>query len=155
MKLADKLKEQVVKKYSELQNYSTVYNTRAKTQRDKLMNEHKEAFAIDPKSIDINAIAKDMFYLNGFYQADIRKLQVELLNLYTMVKDVAPKLEFPKEVETTVTILKGNLPGQIFIAVDGGFDEIESGKVDNLTKDFEEKGYYKLFEEQVKKILNA
>lgn len=149
------LKEQVLKKYEELQTYSTTYNIKAKAQRDKLMNEHKDAFKNDPNSVDVNAIAKDMFYLNGFYQADIRKLQVQLLDIYNFSKDIAPELEFPKELDNTITILKGNLPGQMFIVVDGNFEEIEKGKVDSLTADFEKKGYYKIFEEQVKKALNA
>ena len=153
-----KLKEAVEKKYSELQTYSTNYNLRAKSQREQLMNEHKEAFKNNPESIDVKAIAKDMFYLNGFYQTDIRKLQVQLLEFYALVKDIAPELEFGTEIETTIIALKGSLPGQLFVVVDGEFQEIEKGQIEKLSKDYEDRGYYKMFEsqiEQINQILNA
>lgn len=155
METIDKVKERIVKKYEELQTYSTTYNAKAKAQREQLMNDYKEAFQKDPSSVNLTDIAKDMFYLNGFHQADIRKLQIQLLDIYTFSKDIFPELELPKEIDTTITILKGNLPKQIFISEDGKLKEIEKGKVDELTKEYQEKNYFKFFETQLNTILNA
>lgn len=151
----DKIKAIIQKKFNEVQEYAKLYNSQATNHREKLMSEHKDAFLLDPSSVDLETIAKDMFYLNGFYQADIRKLQVQLLEQYTFAKEIYPEITFSEDLEATVGILKSNLPRQIFIVKDGAFHEIEKGKLEQLTSDFESKGYYKLFEEQIKKILNA
>jgi hypothetical protein len=155
MDYAKKLKDLVEKKYLELQEYSSIYSKKSTAQREKLMTEHKEAFMKNPDEIDIKAITRDMFYLNGFYQTDIRKMQAQLLELYTAVKDIDPTITFSKEVENTVVILKGSLPKQLFIVKDGEFHEIEKGKVESLKKDFEERNYHQFFEKQVMTILNA
>jgi len=151
----EKLKSVVERKFNELQEFAKEYNKKATNQREKLMKEHKVAFEKDPESVNIEEIAKDMFYLNGFYQADIRKLQTELLDYYTISKEIAPEVVFSEDIEATVGVLKANLPKQIFTLDNGEFKEIEKGKQEELIKDFEKKGYYKLFADQVKKVLNA
>jgi hypothetical protein len=145
----------VEKKFNELQEFAKLYNTQAQEQRAKLLNEYRDAFKEDPKSIDMVSIAKEMFYLNGFYQADIRKMQVQLLEQYSMAKEIFPEMTFNEDINTTIGVLKTNLPKQIFVVEEGKFQEIEKGKVEELTADFETKGYYKIFEEQIKKVLNA
>ena len=155
MDYAKKLKDLVEKKYLELQEYSSIYSKQSTAQREKLMTEHKEEFMKNPENVDIKVIARDMFYLNGFYQTDIRKMQVQLLDLYSTVKEIDPSIEFSKEILNTIGVLKGSLPNQLFIIKDGEFYEIEKGKVDTLKKDFEERNYHQFFEKQVTTILNA
>lgn len=155
MDYAKKLKELVEKKYLELQEYSSLYSKKSTLQREKLMTEHKEAFIKNPGEVDVKAIGRDMFYLNGFYQTDIRRMQVQLLDLYILVKDVDPNIEFSKEIIDTVNILKNSLPNQLFVVKEGEFHEIEKGKIESLKKDFEEKNYHQFFEKQVMTILNA
>lgn len=151
----EKTKGLVEKKFNELQEFAKLYNTQAQEQRSKLINEYKDAFKEDPNSIDMVSIAKEMFYLNGFYQADIRKMQVQLLEQYSMAKEIFPEITFNEDIETTIGILKTNLPKQIFVVKEGKFQEIEKGKVEELTADFENKGYYNLFEKQVRQVLDA
>lgn len=153
--MSNKIKSLVEKKFEELQEYSKLYNDKAKNHREKLMSEHKDAFLKDPGSLDLQTIAKEMFYLNGFYQADIRKMQVQFLEQYSIAKELNPEISFSDEIETTVGVLKANLPKQVFVVKEGKFEEIEKGKLEELTSEFESKGYYKLFEDQIKKILNA
>ena len=155
MENIEKFKLEVERKYKELQIYSKLYNSKASLQRESLMNEHKEAFKKNPDSVDISAIAKNMFYLNGFYQADIRKLQNQLLDIYTILKVVYPEITFSKDVEDVINILKTNLPKQLFVTEDGEFKEIEKGKKDELIKDFEQKQYFKMFDKQIRNILNG
>lgn len=151
----EKTKGLVEKKFNELQEFAKLYNTQAQEQRSKLINEYKDAFKEDPNSIDMVSIAKEMFYLNGFYQADIRKMQVQLLEQYSMAKEIFPEITFNEDIETTIGILKTNLPKQIFVVKEGKFQEIEKGKVEELTADFENKGYYNLFEKQIRQVLDA
>ena len=151
----EKTKGLVEKKFNELQEFAKLYNTQAQEQRSKLVNEYKDAFKEDPNSIDMVSIAKEMFYLNGFYQADIRKMQVQLLEQYSMAKEIFPEITFNEDIETTIGILKTNLPKQIFVVKEGKFQEIEKGKVEELTADFENKGYYNLFEKQIRQVLDA
>lgn len=154
MENSEKAKSYIIKKYEELQSYSTAYNKKASTQKDKLMNTYKAEFKANPNSVDLTEVARDMFYINGFHQADIRKLQVQLLDSYILVKEIFPEVEFSKDIETTLVILKGNLQKQIFIEDEGEFEEIEKGKLDTLKKDFKDRNYFKMFEAQVKKLFN-
>lgn len=155
MDYLDKLKSGVEKKFNELQEYTSVYNKKSKEERTKLMTEYKEEFIKNPAKVDLKAIAKDMLYINGFYQTDIRKLQVQLLDLYNFSKDVNPEIEFSKEIVDTVTILKNSLPKQLFVVEDGELKEIEKGKTEQLKEDFEKRNYFNMFEKQITSILNA
>ena len=149
------LKSQVEKKFDELQEYSSVYSKLSTSNRKKIMEEHKVQFAKDPSKVDIKEIARDLFYINGFYQTDIRKLQNQLLDIYTFAKDVDPEIEFSKELTDVITVLKNSLPKQLFVVTDGELQEIEEGKMEELKESFDVRGYYSIFEKQVKTILNA
>lgn len=144
----------VESKYVELQKYSTKYNRKATKERETLMSKHKEAYQKNPESVDLHKIAKDMFYMNGFHQADIRKMQTSFIETYRAFKEVYPEEDLSEEVTNTAKILKENLPKQIFILKDGNFEEIEEGALEKIVNDFEEKGYYKIFEAQITNILN-
>lgn len=142
-------------KYKELHDYSKLYNKISTEQRTKLLEEHKEAFEKDPNSVDLEAIAKNMFYMNGFYQTDIRKMQIQFVDIYNTVKYCHSDIEFSTDLEESVQALKSILQKQLFIVVDGDFKEIEEGQIDKLRSDFDKKNYYSLFEKQVKQILNG
>jgi hypothetical protein len=149
------VKKIIEKKYNELQTYSKVYNTQSAEHRNQLMNKHKEDFLKDPNSVDLKTIAKDMFYINGFHQADIRKLQNDFIASVDMAKEIYPEITFDEDVNATIKILKTNLPRQIFVVEDNKLVEIEEGKVAKLKEDFDKKGYLEMFEKQIKQILNA
>lgn len=155
MEIKENLKNLIDTKYLELSSFGKEFNKQAKVQRTKLMTEHKKAFDVDPESVDLEAIAKDMFYLNGFYQADIRRMQVQLVDIYNTGKFAFPDLEFSEELEATVSMLKTSLPKQLFILKDGEFIELEPGRKDELIKDYTEKKYFKLFEDKLKNLLNG
>lgn len=155
MEIEKRIKDVLVKKYEELQGYSNAFNSRAKKQREDIMLKHKEAFQKDPTSVDVKDIARNMFYINGFMQLDVRKLQTQLLDLYNFSKEIYPELELPEALVDTVTVLKESLQKQTFVEDSGELVEIEKGKVEKLLKDFDNKNYFNLFEAQVKTLLDA
>ena len=154
MKNSEKLKTIVEKKFSELQEYTSIYTKKAESQKKKLLSEIKEKFKENPEEVDVKSIAKNMFFINGFHQADIRKLQVQLLDFYNLVKEIEPKVEFNKEIVDTILVLKNSLPQQLFTVDKGELKEIEKCKVSKMKQDFEDKNYFALYEQQIKNILN-
>lgn len=154
MELIDQIFSSVNQKFKELQDYTNVYNEKAKNDREVIIEQAKEQFKKDPNSVDIEEIGRDVLFVNGFHQTDIRRLQNSLLEVYKIYRELGGDKEFSKELEETVNYLKLNLPKQIFVTKAGVFEEIEEGKLEKLTTDYKEKNYYRLFEAQVKQLLN-
>jgi hypothetical protein len=154
METLKKVHNLVIKKYNELENYTKVYNVKAKLQREKLLEESKLKFKEDPNSVDLDKIAKELFYMNGFHHADIRQLQTSLLESYGMYKDLDGEEEFPAELNTAISLLKTSFPKLIFTIDGENFVEIVEGRLEILLKEYEEKNYFKIFEKQLVNLFN-
>lgn len=72
---------------------------------------------------------------------------------YKLYRQLGGDAEFPKELEDTILYLEVNLPGQIFVCRDGSLEEIVEGNLERLLKEYKEKNYFRLFESQIKQIV--
>lgn len=154
MELLNKIHDLVVKKFSELETYTTTYNTVVSDKRSKLIKDNKEKFKKDASAVDLEGIAKNLFYLNGFHQVDIRHLQTSFLSAYNLYLELGGDVAFEETLKTSALFLKENLPKQMFITKDGGFTEIVDGAVEKAMSDFDKNKYFKLFESQIIKLFN-
>ena len=154
MKTLDKLHKIVIQRYNELEAYASLFNKRASKLREELIEKNKDKFLSNPTSVDIKEIAKEMFYINGFHQADIRILQTSFLDSYIMYSQLEGEEKFEEDVTKTAEILKNSLPKQRYIATKDTFDEIVSGSTEKMLKDYEDKNYFKIFESQIDRLFD-
>lgn len=139
--------------YNELQEYTKTYNKKAEEDRAKLLKS-RSILESEPDNFDVDSIARDIMFINGHHQVDIRKLQESTLTAYKLYRSLGGDSEFDKEMIDTMNILQASLPKQIFVVDKGEFVEIEEGRVETLKKEYRSKGYYKYFESQVKKLMD-
>jgi hypothetical protein len=154
MKTLTKLHKLVIQKHSELEEYSTLYNKRAEVARTELIEKNKEIFKKNPEKVDLKEIAKEVFYINGFHQADIRNLQVSFLEAHTLYNQLDGVEEFPEGVSDVAGILKNNLPNQRYVVTKGSFVEVVEGSTKKMLDDYESKNYFKIFEAQISKLFD-
>lgn len=155
MENLERIKTEVLKKYEEMQDYTIQYNKISQKQKVDIIDKNREIFMKNPEDVDITSIAKDVFFVNGIHQTDIRKMQVQFIDIYDFVKSVFPEMELPEEVTNNIKVLKNNLPKQVFTLENGEFKEIEEGHVKSLIDRYEASGFLKSYEAQIKNILNA
>lgn len=154
MENSKRLKEEVEKRFRELEEYTNAFNEKATSDRRKYIEDNKLKFKEESEEVDISTIAKEYFYLNGFHQMDVRILQTEFLSAYTIYKKVFSGEELSKDIESTAKILKGSIQRQFFTLEGGEFKELEEGRKDKALKDFEDRNYFKIFEKQIKQALD-
>ena len=147
------IKQEVELRYNELQEYAKLFNTKSEKDRTEIMERHAVKFKENPEEVDTVTIAKEMLYINGFHQADIRKMQQDFLSTFVVSKKIFPELEYSEDIEKTAKVLQQALPAQVFVVDNGVFKEVEKGRREKLMSDFDEKGYFKLFEAQISKLL--
>lgn len=152
METLETLKGIVISKFTELQDYTKAYNQKAGTDRTKIM-ESREILESDPDKFDVDTIGRDILFINGYHQVDIRRLQENALTAYKLYRELGGDAEFDKELMDTMGILQASLPKQLFVLENGKFVEIEEGRVDTLKQEYKSKGYFKFFEEQVRKLV--
>lgn len=151
------LKKLVEQKYHELQEYTVAYNIKAAKQKTDILDKAKIKFKKDPKTVDLNELARDVFLLSGFHQADIRKLQESFLSAYQVYLHLGGEEAFSEEIANTALILKNSLPKQTFNYNESSkaFEEVEEGRLEIIKKDYKEKNYFKMFERQILSILGT
>ena len=154
MVAADRMLEILNKSLAELQQYTDVYNTQVKQKREEHITKNIDNYKKDPNSVDLGVIAKEVFYMNGFHQLDIRRLQTTFLNNYNLFKALEPEIKVSDEVEAVASILKVNLGSQMFTVSDGTFKEIIADSVKEALEKYEANNYFKLFESQILKLFN-
>lgn len=155
MSTKESIEKIINKKFKELQEYTSTFSKKAESNREELITKYKPEFMKDNSKVDIKDLARDMFYMNGFFQADIRLLQTELLNIYNFSKELFPELEFNSELEEVIKVLKVNLNKQLYVINEGTFEEIEEGTTEKLKKNFDKNNYFSMFENKIKTLLNA
>lgn len=141
-------------KYQELATYTKIFNKKAEEDKTRLAAS-KDLFQANPEDLDLEALGLDVFYLNGFHQLDLRQMQERLLTAYNFYRELGGDKVFEEELENTVGVLRNMLPKQMFVISEGKLQEIEAGSVEKLKNDYKEKGYYKLFEKQIKQVLGG
>jgi hypothetical protein len=154
METLERLEKLVVKKFEELQTYTKLFNSQALTHRLDTMTKAKAQYKKDPDSVEVNELAKNLFYVQGFNQTDIRQLQITLLEAYNLYRELDGASEFTPDIIATINLLKSSFPQPIFTVENGAFVELVSGRLEGLLKDYEEKNYFKIFEAQLIKLLD-
>lgn len=155
METLKRLQTIVERKYKELQEYTSAYNEMASGIKSNMIDSSKEKFKKHPESIDIDEIGKS-FLILGFHQADIKKLQEDLISVYKVYNELGDESVFDSELVTAVNILKNSISKQFFIfnPVKLTFEELEAGRVEQAKKDYRDKNYFRLFESQIQKLLS-
>ena len=155
MENPNQLKTLIERRFKDLQEYTAAYNKLAQKNKDEVMEKAKEQFKINPEKVDLEAIGKEVFLTSGFHQADIRKMQEGLLAAYKVYEELDGEKEFSKELIESIEFLKASLPKQFFIysTSNDEFEEVEKGRLEKAKKDYTEKNYFKIFEQQIKRAL--
>lgn len=148
------LKKRVEISHQELSNYTKTYTQKFEAKKKEILEKNKENFAKDPSSVDLQKVAKDVFYVSAFHQSDIRLMQANLLSIYRLYKELGGNEEFSSDIVATIALLKQSLPKQMFIERNGEFQEIEEGALEKQLQIYEERNYFKHFESQLSQMLN-
>jgi len=155
MNLETKILDTLHKTLAELQKYTEVYNLQDKAKKNEYITKNLEIFKTNPESVDMKDIAKNLYYMNGFHQLDIRNLQIKFLNIYNLYKSLELKTPVSEEAEVVANILKGSLGTQMFTVDHDKFTEIIAGSVDAALKKYEDNNYFRLFETELLKLFNG
>ena len=155
MKLEDKMLDILNKSLAELQKYTEVYNLQDKVKKEEYITKNLAKFKDNPESVDLQDVAKNLYYMNGFHQLDIRRLQTHFLSSYIIYKELEISVPVGEDVEVVANLLKKGLGSQMFTVEHDKFREIIAGSTGAALQKYEDNNYYRLFESELSKLFNG
>ena len=87
MDLLVEVKKFVERQHSDLQEYTEIYNTETTTKRQEIFEEAKRKYKEDPKSVNLEEVARDTLFMGSFQQTDIRRLQSKFVMAYNLYRE--------------------------------------------------------------------
>lgn len=154
--MKEKFKKEVEKRFEDLKEYTSTFNQKVVKEKKELIDSNKELFMNKPDLVDIRSISKTFLFINGLHQIDIRELQTKFIEAYILFKKLNEEdFKFSEEIEISATIIKNSNLGQAYIVKNGEFIEIDKERIENLLNNYEDKKFFKLYEDQIKTLLNT